>query len=82
MPEDLGDFFNSVCYACNTRAVRAVGCLPIAHPASSLGPHTPEVAAAKSDTEDAVEVTIDDGTTGKEVAVCEFDSQSYTRTEI
>lgn len=72
--ETLGDLLVSSFYARARPAMQAVRRLPSFRPASSLGPHTSEVAAAESDVKDVVEIPIDDGATGKAVAVCDSDT--------
>lgn len=62
--------------------MRAMRCLPSPHAASCFGPNSSDGTAAKSDAENVVNVPIYYGTTGKEVAVREFHSQSYIRQKV
>lgn len=58
--------------------MRAVGRSSSPHRAFLLGRHTFEMAAVESSAKYVVEGPIDDDTTGKELAVPDFDLQSYT----
>lgn len=62
--------------------MRAVDRSPSLYPALSPGPDTFEVAILESNTEDVAGTSIDGNTTLKEVAVSDFDLQSYKRVEV
>lgn len=80
--QTMGDFYISDFYAWIFGALRAVGASAIFMPAISLNTHFSVPVDVKSSPKDLFEVSVDDDSARKEVAVRSFSPQTYRRNEV
>lgn len=77
--ETLGDTLTSGFYASGRRAMRFLSLSPSSHLAFPAVLRTLEAIIVESDVEDVVEGSTNNDTNRKQIAVPDFDPQSYTR---